>query len=271
MIKIWRVRALHKKDVIRQFLNRDRGYGVYALGDLAEPHWSRCEFFGAFLPNQDTPESLTLRYNDFDPPLLVLFGNGDGIQATLPQVLDERDVYYTASDRLRLLLSPHFEVAGRYMWRMAFDPASTKPNYDTAHEHRIRPLRHDEGAARLAAFFAQHASKDNHFSPSQVADGAFFGAFEDGALVSVAGTHLVSDQESVAAVGNVYTRPEFRGRGYATLCTAATTRYLCERGIQTIALNVAQGNEAAIHIYERLGYRRHKAFWEGMAYRHRHS
>ena len=46
-----------------------------------------------------------------------------------------------------------------------------------------------------------------------------------GALVAVAGTHLVSDTYGVAAIGNVFTHPDYRGRGYATLATGAVTDF----------------------------------------------
>jgi RimJ/RimL family protein N-acetyltransferase len=38
-------------------------------------------------------------------------------------------------------------------------------------------------------------------------------------------------------------------------------------GLHTIALNVNQRNAAAIRVYERLGFARHCAFYEGIAVR----
>ena len=46
--------------------------------------------------------------------------------------------------------------------------------------------------------------------------GVFYGVFEGERLVSVAGTHIVSDNERIAALGNVMTHPDYRGRGLAT-------------------------------------------------------
>jgi ribosomal protein S18 acetylase RimI-like enzyme len=38
-----------------------------------------------------------------------------------------------------------------------------------------------------------------------------------------------------------------------------------EAGIQTIGLNVDHANVAAIHAYERIGFRTRFCYWEGMA------
>ena len=58
--------------------------------------------------------------------------------------------------------------------------------------------------------------------------GVFYGVFEGERLVSVAGTHIVSDNERIAALGNVMTHPDYRGRGLATLATSAVCEELLE-------------------------------------------
>jgi len=103
------------------------------------------------------------------------------------------------------------------------------------------------------------------FSPSMLDQGVFFGIREEGVLIAVAGTHLVSLEESVGAVGNVYTRRDWRGRGLAAQATSAVTSELLRQGLRTIGLNVNQQNLAAIRVYERLGYRKYCEFYEGMA------
>jgi predicted GNAT family acetyltransferase len=107
----------------------------------------------------------------------------------------------------------------------------------------------------------------NAFSPTQVEHGVFYGVFEDGQLVSVAGTHLVSPTYAVAAVGNVFTHPDHRNLGYGTMTTSAVVTRLLQTGILDIILNVGQENQAAIRIYERLGFERHCPYLEGPARR----
>jgi predicted GNAT family acetyltransferase len=95
--------------------------------------------------------------------------------------------------------------------------------------------------------------------------GTFFGTLVADHLVAVAGTHLVSPTYAVAAVGNVFTHPDYRGRGYGTVTTSAVVAELLAREILDIILNVSQSNSSAIHIYEQLGFERYCPFLEGPA------
>jgi predicted GNAT family acetyltransferase len=97
--------------------------------------------------------------------------------------------------------------------------------------------------------------------------GVFYGVFGGEQLVSVAGTHIVSDNERVAALGNVVTHPEYRGRGLATMASNAVCEELLDRGIEMIGLSVSRSNEAAIRVYEKIGFKRHVPFYEGTAIR----
>lgn len=56
-------------------------------------------------------------------------------------------------------------------------------------------------------------------------------------------------------IGFVYTPSELRGRGYATACTAATTKRLLDEGRRFCFLYTDLDNPTSNAIYERLGYR----------------
>jgi predicted GNAT family acetyltransferase len=104
------------------------------------------------------------------------------------------------------------------------------------------------------------------FSPYQLAQGVFYGIENRGRLIAAAGTHLVAPTYGVAAVGNVFTDPDYRGQGYATLCTSAVTKELLSQGTDVV-LNVQEGNADAVHIYEKLGYRPYCRFIEALGVR----
>ncbi|MFZ8968687.1 MAG: GNAT family N-acetyltransferase, partial [Ilumatobacteraceae bacterium] len=70
---------------------------------------------------------------------------------------------------------------------------------------------------------------------------------------AVAGTHVLSDDHGVAAIGGVFTIEEYRGRGYARMLTSAVASTLLDR-VTTIGLNVATSNVAARAVYESLGF-----------------
>ena len=63
---------------------------------------------------------------------------------------------------------------------------------------------------------------------------------------------IILDTRGVAAVGNVYTKPDRRGRGYARAVTSAIIKALRTDGYGLNVLNVDKRNTAARSLYERL-------------------
>jgi GNAT superfamily N-acetyltransferase len=75
----------------------------------------------------------------------------------------------------------------------------------------------------VTALFAHGgAFTPDAFAAHQVESGVFYGV-EDatGALAAVGGTHIVDYTRGLAAIGNMYTRPDCRGRGFASAVLAA--------------------------------------------------
>ncbi len=104
------------------------------------------------------------------------------------------------------------------------------------------------------------------FSPAQVETGTFYGVRnQSGSLVSIAGTHLVSQKHKIGCIGNVYTHSDYRGRGYARAATSAVIAALKESRINTIVLNVRRENKAAQRMYSRLGFQIYCEYFEGLA------
>jgi len=144
-------------------------------------------------------------------------------------------------------------------------------------DSRFRPQSSDEVAAlgpddvpalqRLYADGDASGESPDFFYPWMVEQGTFFGIRERDQLIAVAGTHLVAPSEGVAAIGNVYTRRDHRGRGFAARVTSAVAAALRRRGVRTIVLSVNQRNAGAIRVYERLGFVPHCEFVEGVASR----
>ncbi len=259
-----RVRPLTDLDVIRAFLETDRTWTAYALGDL-DPGLRRwCEWVGA--EDDHGLRALALLFKGFDPPTLLTIGDAQSIALILGLALRAPRVYLNVREEHMPAVRAHYRIESlEPMWRMALDPREFRP----APGRSVARLGPDDLPA-VEALYADGApvgQSPDFFSASMLEQGVFYGVWEAGALVSVAGTHLVSMQESVGAVGNVYTRRDRRGRGLATAVTSAVTAELVRLGLRTIALNVNQENAAAIRIYERLGYKKYCAFVEGLAAR----
>jgi ribosomal protein S18 acetylase RimI-like enzyme len=51
------------------------------------------------------------------------------------------------------------------------------------------------------------------------------------------------------------------------MATSAVCKELLERGVELIGLSVSRSNEAAIRVYENIGFKRRAPFFEGTATR----
>ncbi len=251
---------LTDRDVIRAYLNQDRKLTTYALGDLDDAFWPDSEFFGAFRDGRIV--ALLLIFRGLDPCVLAAFGEPDGVRAIFAAFPPPVEVYYLFPLDMDGILSEYYR---RYEikreWRMVLDHVLFAPPSPDGIV-RIQP----EQADLLSGLYRHAAGPGEQivaFSPWQIAHGCFYGVWQDGELVATAGTHVWSQAEGVAAIGNVFTRPEYRGRGYASQCTAAVAAEALSAGLDTIILNVREDNDPAIHVYEKLGFRRYCLFWEG--------
>ena len=118
-------------------------------------------------------------------------------------------------------------------------------------------------AHKIAALFAGHPDLPDAYDPSQLESGCFFGVWEGSQLAAMSGTHVVSSQARVAAIGNVYTRRDRRGQGLARRTTGAVAAELLRLGIETIVLNVAMDNAPALSAYRALGFMPFCGYYEG--------
>jgi ribosomal protein S18 acetylase RimI-like enzyme len=234
-------------------LESDRVWCAYALADL-DPHYApNC----TWLVNGN---AAVLVYDGLIPP--VLFAHGDPLDAAaLFDQVPPRRYQFTLMgihrDLLGERLQPEFEKS---MWRMALQ-TSAFPTLDDAGVVRL-------GAADLSAVLAltaDHPDRPDSFAADQLAQGVFYGLATEEGLAAIAGTHVLAPESRVAAVGNVFTRPDLRGQGLGTRVTAAVVGALIEAGIETIVLNVAMDNQPAIRVYRKLGFWPYRGYYEGIA------
>jgi ribosomal protein S18 acetylase RimI-like enzyme len=243
---------------ILSFLEKDRLYAAYAIGDLSPgwyewSTWALCEAAGQV-------QSVVLHFRGLTPPALFLMGAAGGLAAILRHCLCPTPVYITCRSKHMALTETFYRWNDVIpMWRMVLQPGRFR---STA---RVCTRLRGSDVDQLSALYALGGG--DAFTPRQLQHGVFFGVQVDGHIVSAAGTHLVSPEYGVAAVGNVFTHPTHRGRGFATATTSAVISALLQAGIRDIVLNVSQANDAAVHTYEKLGFVRHCPFIEGPATR----
>jgi GNAT superfamily N-acetyltransferase len=245
---------------IREILRTDRRWAVYALADLAPEYSAYAQWHMA----SDGGPAVLLVYRGFEPPVLFAMGAAANLAPLLPEIADEREFYISMrAEAATLLRARGYELRGeKKMWRMAIDPARfaspahTAVPLGPADSERLANLYRDGDAAGEAPSF---------FRADMLEHGIYYGIREGAAIVAAAGTHVVEECESVAAIGNVYTRRDRRGRGFGAQVSGAVTAGLLRLGVGTVVLNVGDGNAAAMRIYERLGFARYCEYREGIA------
>lgn len=237
------IRLLTRRDEILSYLEQDRLYAAYAIGHLEES--GQCE---AMVEESSSP-ALCLYFKRSNPPFLFAMGSERGVAAILGSGLCPWLVY--------LLYQPHQAAAIESFYRAGRKSVMRRMHIT---EKTFTPVNGE--ANRLTAWDADSlnelytAEMDCYIHPRQIQQGVYYGVWRDGRLVSVAGTHVISRSQGIAAVGNVFTHPRHRHQGYATACTSAVTQELL-RSCRDVVLNVREGNAPAIKVYERLGYREH--------------
>jgi len=248
-------RLLTDRTEIQAYLETDRDYAAYALGDLDEGFFEKCTWRVA--EEGDAIRALALEYVGFAPPILFLMGAGDGVAALLDGLVQLDRAFVTSREEHLSALSQFYRWDElEHMWRMVL-----RPDRFPKLARSCKRLSADD-VDRLSALYSLGGG--DAFSPTQVTQGVFCGVEQGGQLIAVAGTHLVSEVYSMGAVGNVMTHPDHRGHGYATLTTYAVCAELIRRGIKTIVLNVRQDNAPAIRVYEKLRFVRYCPFYEGV-------
>jgi ribosomal protein S18 acetylase RimI-like enzyme len=240
---------LTDKNEIRTRLHHDPAWSVYALADLAPPMFQKTLWF--------VPD-LTLVVQDYGTAILFAMGPGS-VREALECVAGpvHLQVQRDALDEV----TRHAAVSSpRLMWRMMWTGGPVaSPNTATS-----RLTASDVPALQvLYADGESSGESPDFFFPSMVADGVFYGIYEGTALVAAAGPHVLAREEGAAAIGNIYTRRDRRGRGLGRRMTSAVLGELA--GVETICLNVRADNDAALHLYESLGFARHCEFYEAIA------
>lgn len=249
---------VHDLARVRARLERDPAWSAYALGDLSPQfaHWA--EWHAS--PDDD---GIVLAYRQFGLPIVFAIGPPAAVHPLI-QEIDAPGITLQVQPEILPALAPRFVVESTdAMWRMVLRTEAFRPP-DLLD---IEPL----GPADVDALRALYADGEpageapDFFSPSMLEAGMFRGVRGRGTLLAAAGTHIVAADMGICAIGNVYTRRDWRGRGLGARVTAAVAAEALARGIAHVVLNVRQRNVAARRVYERLGFVAHTGFFEGSA------
>ncbi|MFO7631129.1 MAG: GNAT family N-acetyltransferase [Caldilinea sp.] len=287
--------------LIATLLADDPVWSAYALSDLQPEMASYCRWYVHV--NGDA-SAVVLIFDGLEPPILFAKGDSAALEAALSGATLPSQVYLSVREEHAAALARWYDhYDRRSMWRMVMEKASseerranslgaevqrskeidggryqentfnatlreTLPLCDSTSKVDLKPRRLTSAdVGRVEALFRNGGPfTPDAFAGHQVELGVFYGV-EDGRgeLAAVGGTHIVDYTARIAAIGNMYTRPDCRGRGFAGAVLGAIVDSLRADGVETIVLNVDQRNTAARRIYERFGFIVHCPYIEGLA------
>lgn len=248
-------------DEIRAILESDAGWSAYALGDLAPSYFPRSRWYA--LPGDR--RSLAMVLTGFVDPVLFLMGDERSARLLLAELQPLPRVFF--------LVRPEQYSVFQEWYRIEYSDPMLRMVHDGRPIGRALYAAERLGIADLPALERLYANGDvngerpDFFYPEMLDGGVYFGVREGAELIAAAGTHLCEPSESVGAIGNVYTRRDQRGLGLATRTVGAVTAELLAMRLRHIVLGVKSANSAARTVYERLGFRPHCLYEEGVAVR----
>jgi GNAT superfamily N-acetyltransferase len=237
------------KSEIYRFLSKAPDLHLYMIGDLDDFFWPHTTWYAIY--DNGEMQSVALLYSGMAPSTLLLFFDKDPYY---PREL-LKSIRHFLPEKFNVHLSPGLiDIFGEeniiedygHNFRMILI-RNPKPVSD----YNIRKLKLSNIGAINNLFKVSYPY--NWFDSRMVETGKYFGYFNSGRLIGIAGIHVYSPEYRIAALGNIATHPDFRGQKIAFKLTS----FLCtdlKSSVDVIGLNVSSGNHAAIKCYENIGF-----------------
>jgi len=197
-------------------------------------------------------EGYILTYTAMETPSVIMECESETAKKLIEYAPADKYVMHTRSDLLPII-EKRFLTAKHYIedWMLV------KKGEATIFKSELTcRLRTEEDAEKLFRLLETRKER----TPSSIeryldwmTRMPLYGLFINDELVSYAGSFLQLPQ--VWMIGGVYTRPDHRGKGYATQVTAAVTEEAL-RNAEAAALFVRSDNYPAIKAYEKIGFRK---------------
>jgi ribosomal protein S18 acetylase RimI-like enzyme len=245
------------RELLRTFLERDRLRAAYAICDLDEREFAKTKW--GIATDGDETVAVVLEFGGLTPQPLFVMGEPDAVAQILRDVIRPRLVYLAADESHLPAIDRLYRIdPGPQMVRMTVQRRAFRPVHGPVTRLSAQDIADLNRLYGLG--FAGWLPADS------IANGVYYGVRIAGRLVAAAGTHVISAEARMAAVGNVMTHVDFRGRGFAKATTSAVTQELL-RTCDDVVLNVRSDNPPAIAAYRALGYGDYCRFEERLAHR----
>jgi GNAT superfamily N-acetyltransferase len=247
MFKVEKVTDENRQRVI-DFLSSDVLRHFFALYDIQHDA-EHTAMFAAF-ENGDL-KGYILVYTALEFPSVILECNDDTVEKLIEETPKDGFIMHAPIDLLPAI-KRKFPNAKHYVEDYMLIKTNEASFFTS---QNVRKLRRSD-AANLAMLLSSRKERLKA-TPESCADlitrMQMYGVFTHSELVSCAGSFLQLPQ--VWLVGGVYTHPEHRNKGYATLATSAITEEALKAS-KAAVLFVRSDNYSAVHAYEKIGYKR---------------
>lgn len=242
--------SLHDKAEIAAFLRADVPLNIYAIGDLDDFFWPYMQWYG--WREAGELRAVALLYGAPRLPILIALSSDPE-----PMVELLKAVRHDLPPRFYAHCSPGVDGVFEETHRMT----AHGPHFKMILRDRTKLAGYDgpdvvplgPGEADEVQRFYETSPTNTWFDRRMLQSGQYYGCRDERKLVSVGGIHVYSPEYRVAAVGNVITHPDWRGRGLATAVTARVCQSVGET-VDHIGLNVKADNAPALACYRRLGF-----------------
>jgi ribosomal protein S18 acetylase RimI-like enzyme len=242
-------RITRDKREIYDFLSKTPDLQLYAIGDLDDFFWPFTTWYALY--DNGEIQSIALLYSGMTPSTLLLFFEKDPgypreLLTSIRKELPEKFNVHLSPGLLDLFGRENIIEDYGCNNRMILTGEPEK-----IYDENIRQLTKDDLQAMEGLF--KIAYPGNWFDSRMVETGKYFGYFNSGMLTGIAGIHVYSPEFRIAALGNITTHPDFRGRKIAYKLTSLLCSDL-KKSVDLIGLNVKSDNIAAMKCYRNIGF-----------------
>ncbi len=260
----WQITVAATNDEAYAVLKQDRVVNCFALADLLPPFRQYTRI--SLASRAQTGQTATLLIVEH-PAVYVLATSGQatGVAALLAHLGLPAAPLIQALPEHWPLLESYYDLPSspRDLLRMNLTAQTFRPPAQPASPRAERLT-----SADLPALLDLYTLFPNgHFRPDLLDEGLFYGVRAGARIVAAGGTHVLTLPYGLAVLGNIFTQPEWRGRGCAQAIVAALVTDLLAQGCQDVILNVDVDNPPAIRVYTKLGFQPHCHIWTASATR----
>jgi ribosomal protein S18 acetylase RimI-like enzyme len=248
MVRIEEINERNKPSIIAS-LKSDLIRHVFAVYDLQnDPQHTTA--YAVF--EEGELEGYILIYTAADIPSVILECKSNAAEKLLKHAPSSKFIIHAPPDLLSAVRK-RFPDSKHYVedWMLI-----RKKEAKFFESNLVRRLCTEEDALKLADLLLSRKDRPANTLKKYVewiSKMPIYGVFKEGQLVSYAGSFIQLPQ--VWFIGGVYTDPQHRNRGYATIATSAITEAAL-RNADAAALFARSDNHPAISAYRKIGYRK---------------